>query len=164
MIQPEINKKFTHQQIARFVLENDKNKIFESARLNRYQFEETVFRLNAYEQVITFDNNGELWGVLGWYFVTDENKHEATKAVWRVPNNCTQGDILYLSFIATKGDCDIVAIKTMFENMGYRKRITRRRGFTKGKFYERSIFKEENIKGDSDAERSETREAIKLRT
>lgn len=144
MIQPEINTKFTHRQIAQFVLDNDKDNIFTSARLNRFSFEEVILRLNAYKQVITFDNNGELWGVLGWYFVTDENKHEATKAVWRVPDKCTQGDILYLSFISTKGDCDVLAIKKMFEDMGYRKKITRRRGFTKGKMYEHKIAKKEN--------------------
>lgn len=154
MIQPEINTKFTHQQIASFVLDNDKDNIFASARRNKYQFEEVIFKLNAYKQVITFDNNGELWGVLGWYFVTDENKHEATKAVWRLPQIFTEGDILYLAFIATKGNCNIVGIKTMFENMGYRKRITRRRGYTKGKWYEKSIFKEENIKGDRNADRA----------
>lgn len=151
MIQPEINKKFTHQQIAKFVLDNDMDNIFASARINRYQFEEVILRLNAYEQVITFDNNGELWGVLGWYFVTDENKHEATKAVWRLPDKCTCGDILYLSFIATKGDCDVLAIKNMFENMGYRNKITRRRGYTKGRFYEKRIFKKEITQGDRNA-------------
>lgn len=156
MIQPEINKKFNHRQIAKFVLDNDKDNVFSSARLNRNQFEECIFRLNAHEQVITFDNNGEIWGVLGWYFVTDENKHEATKAIWRLPDKCTNGDILYLAFIATKGNCDVVAIKTLFEKMGYRKRITRRRGFTKGKWYECKIFREkEIIKGDSNAERRE---------
>lgn len=154
MIQPEINKKFTHQQIANFVIDNDTGHIFSSAKLNKHSFEEVIWRLNAHEQVITFDNNGELWGVLGWYFVTDENKHLATKAIWRLPDKFTEGDILYLSFIATKGNCDVVAIKTMFEQMGYRKKITRRRGFTKGKWYEKRIFREKEItKGACDASR-----------
>lgn len=143
MFQPEINKSFTHQEIVDFVLDNDKENIFASARLNKHQFEESVFRLNAFKQVIVFKNEDKLWGVLGWYFVTDENKHEASKATWRLPNNITNGDILYLSFISTKGNCDVLAIKKMFEEMGYRKKITRRRGFTKGKFYEHRITKKE---------------------
>lgn len=139
---PEINKYFSAEQIADFILENDNKNVFPSARLNRDQFVQAIKRLNNLNYVIVFRNGDSLQGVLGWYFVSDFNKHEATKATWRLPDNITDGDILYLSFIETKGDCDIVAIKTMFEDMGYRKKITRRRGYTNGAWYEKKIFRE----------------------
>lgn len=142
MYQPEINKSFTPQEIADFVLNNDTGNIFSSAKLNKTQFIEAIQRLNSLEFVIVFKNEGQLHGVLGWYFLTDENKHEASKATWRLPDSIINGDILYLSFIATKGNCDILAIKKIFEDMGYRKKITRRRGFTKGHWYEFRIAQE----------------------
>lgn len=141
MFQPELNKDFTPEQIADFVINNDKGNIFASEQLNRDLFVEAIRRLNDLQFIIVFKNEGALQGVLGWHFVSDENKHLVSKASWRLPENLVDGDILYLSFIATKGNCDVVAIKTMFEQMGYRKRITRRRGYTKGKWYEFRIKK-----------------------
>lgn len=141
MIQPEINRTFTPRDIAKFVIDNDKEDIFKSAKLNFDEFVSAVGRMDAVNQIIVFKNGEELCGTLGWFFITDENKHLVGKHEWRIPEDLVHGDILYLSFIATKGDCDVLAIKKMFEEMGYRKRITRRRGFTKGKWYEHRIFK-----------------------
>lgn len=141
MIQPEINRKFAPLEIAQFVLENDKENKFLSARYNFKEFIEAIRRMNEVSQIITFDNDGEIWGVLGWLFTTEENKHQVSKQCWRLPENIVDGDILYLSFIATKGDCNILGIKKMFEDMGYRKRVNKRRGFTKNGWYEFKIFK-----------------------
>lgn len=141
--QPEINKSFSAQEIADFVINNDKEDIFSSAKLNKEQFIQAIQRLNDSGFVIIFKNEESLHGVLGWYFLTDENKHEASKATWRLPDSIVDGDILYLSFISTKGNCDVLAIKNLFEEMGYRERITRRRGYTKGRWYERRIAKKE---------------------
>jgi len=145
MFQPELNKDFSAKQIVDFVLDNDKRQIYKSEALNKEKFAEAIRRLDKLGFIIVFRNGNNLQGVLGYYFLTDENKHEASKANWRLPDNVTDGDILYLSFIATKGDCDIVAIKTMFEQMGYRNRITRRRGYTKGAWYEYKIARKKEI-------------------
>lgn len=142
MIQPEVNWHFTPEQIADFIIDNDKCDIFKSARLNKEQFIEAIRTLNYLKYIIIFQKDKELHGVLGWYFVSDENKHKATKATWRLPDNIIDGDILYLSFIATKGNCNILGIKKMFEDWGYRNRITRRRGYTKGAWYENNIFRD----------------------
>lgn len=139
MFQPEINKDFTPHEIATFVLQNDQGEVFKSAKLNPYEFETAIHRLNEVHQIIVFKNGQRLWGVLGWFFVTEENKHRVHKQLWRLPQNLTEGEILYLHFIITRGDCDVLAIKRMFEDMGYRKRITKRRGFTKGKWYEHPV-------------------------
>lgn len=146
MIQPELNKSFCAEEIADFVLENDNEGLFKSAKLNREEFINAIQRMDKECQVIVFRRQDILWGVLGWIFVTEENKHLVSKQIWRLPDNIIDGDILYLSFIATKGNCDVLAVKKLFEDMGYRKRITKRRGFTKGKWYEKRIFK-----GESDA-------------
>lgn len=140
-LQPEINTKFSAEEIASFVIDNDDDDIFLSARANKKEFIRAITRMNDIKQVITFDNNGQIWGVLGWCFTTEERKHELSKQIWRLPENILDGEILYLSFISTKGNCNILGIKKMFEDMGYRKRITKRRGFTKGKWYEHEIFK-----------------------
>lgn len=139
MFQPELNKIFSPIEIADFVLENDKDGLFKSAKVNKSQFIIAIERMNDVEQIIIFRNGNILWGVLGWCFTTDEEKNLLSKQIWRLPNNITIGDILYLSFIATKGNCDVLAIKKMFEEMGYRKKITRRRGFTKNGWYEKII-------------------------
>lgn len=141
MIQPELNMKFTPEEIANFVIDNDKDGKFRSAAMNKEEFINAVRRMNDVRQIITFVSNGELWGVLGWMFVTEENKNQVSKQIWRLPEDIVNGDILYLSFIMTKGECDILGIKKMFQDMGYRKRINKRRGFTKGRWYEHKIFK-----------------------
>ncbi len=141
MFQPEINKSFTPEEIADFIISNDKGNIFPSEKLNKELFISAINRLNDLGFIIVFKDGDVLQGVLGWHFLTDENKHEASKASWRLPENIIDGDILYLSFIATKGHCDVLAIKKMFEEMGYRDRITRRRGYTKGKWYELKVAK-----------------------
>lgn len=140
-LQPEINKGFLPEEIADFVLDNDKDNIFASAKENKNDFISAIKRMNDVNQVIVFRNNDVLWGVLGWLFTTEEEKHLVSKQVWRLPENIVDGEILYLSFIATKGNCDVLAIKKMFEDMGYRDRITKRRGFTKGGWYEHNIAK-----------------------
>ncbi len=145
MIQPELNKVFSQSDIAKFVLDNDKLGLFKSAAANRTEFAIAIRRMNDAGQIIVFNNNGKLNGVLGWCFTDDKRKHELSKQCWRLPNNIVDGDILYLSFIATTGNCDVLAIKKMFEEMGYRKRITRRRGFTKNGWYEKNIFKPEEV-------------------
>lgn len=139
--QPEINKKFSGLEIAEFVINNDTDGLFLSAAKNKDEFVKAIDRMNEVEQVIVFRNGEDLCGALGWVFTNDTEKHILSKQVWRLPDQITQGDILYLSFIATKGNCNVVGIKTMFEQMGYRKRITRRRGFTKGGWYEKEIFR-----------------------
>lgn len=139
--QPEINKTFSAKEIADFVIGNDKDRLFLSAAANFEEFIKAIERMDEASQVIVFINKGELWGVLGWVFTTDESKHLLSKQIWRLPENIVDGDILYLSFIATKGNCNVVGIKTLFEQMGYRKRINKRRGFTNGKWCERKIFK-----------------------
>lgn len=144
MIQPEINKTFTPEQIANFVLNNDIDGKFKSAALNKEEFINAIKKMNDVEQVITFDNEGEIWGVLGWLFTTEEGKYQVSKQCWRLPENIVDGDILYLSFIATKGNCNVLGIKKMFEDMGYRKRVNKRRGFTKNGWYEKLIFKGES--------------------
>lgn len=144
MFKPEINRSFSAVEIADFIIDNDSDNLFTSASINRGQFIPAIERLDKLKQVIVFKNEGALWGVLGWYFVSDANKHEATKACWRLPEDITSGDILYLSFIATKGNCDVLGIKQMFEQWGYRKRITRRRGFTKGRWYENEIYRKKD--------------------
>lgn len=141
MIQPEINKTFSSEFIARFVLDNDKDGLFKSARLNKEEFINAVSRMNKENQVIAFNNNGILSGVLGWCFTTEERKHELGKQVWRLPDNITDGDILYLSFIATIGNCDVLAVKKLFKDIGVTKRINYRRGFTKNGWYQRAVIK-----------------------
>lgn len=143
MIQPELNKDFNPIQIADFILDNDKLGLFMSARYHKEDFVNAIEQMNQVHQVITWKNDKEIWGTLGWIFVTEENKHMVGKQIWRLPENIVDGEILYLSFIATKGNCDVLAAKKMFEEMGYRKRITKRRGFTKNGWYEKIIARPE---------------------
>lgn len=138
MIQPEINKDYTPTQIADFVLNNDNEGIFKSAALNREQFIGAIGRLNRIEHIIVFKGD-ELEGVFGWFFITEENKHLVGKQIWRLPEDLLNGDILYLAFIVTKNTCDLWAVKDMFEKMGYRKKISKIRGFSKNKWYEHNI-------------------------
>lgn len=145
MLQPEINKDISQVQIASFVIDNDIDGVFKSARANRTEFEIALRRLQEVNQIIVWKDCGELRGVLGWFFITDKNKHEVGKTIWRLPQDLVNGDILYLSFISTKGNCDVLAVKKMFEEMGYREKITRRRGFTNGRWYEKRIFREDKI-------------------
>ncbi len=141
MIQPEINRTFSSEFIARFVLDNDKDGLFKSATLNREEFINAVSRMNKENQIIVFNNNGVLYGVLGWCFTTEEDKNLLSKQVWRLPTNITDGNILYLSFIATIGNCDVLAVKKLFKDIGITKRITHRRGFTKNGWYQRKVIK-----------------------
>ncbi len=143
MFQPELNKDFSELEIANFILDNDKVGLFKSAALNKTEFEIAIRRMDDAKQIIVFKNGNRLQGVLGWCFTTEARKHELSKQVWRLPSNIIDGEILYLSFIATKGDCNVVGIKKLFEEWGYRKRITKRRGFTKNGWYEREIFRPE---------------------
>lgn len=144
MFTPEINRQFTPAQIVKFILTNDNKNIYASEKLNVDEFLRAIKRLNDLNKIIVWKNGQELWGVLGWYFVTDENKHEATKANWRLPKDIVHGDIIYLSFIQTKGNCDVLAVRRLFDHLGILDRITRKRGFTKGKWYEDRIYKKES--------------------
>lgn len=139
MIRPELNKDFTALQIADFILDNDKLELFMSARYHKEDFIDAIDRMNQVNQLITWKNENQIWGALGWIFVTEENKYMVGKQIWRLPENIVDGEILYLSFIATKGNCSILAAKKMFEDMGYRKRVTKRRGFTKNGWYEKTL-------------------------
>lgn len=141
MIQPEINKHFSQSDIVSFVINNDTRGLFKSAALHKTEFAVAVRAMNDVSQVIVWRDGMELKGVLGWCFTTEERKHELSKQVWRLPQDIVNGDILYLSFIATKGNCDVLAVKKMFEDMGYRKRVTKRRGFTKNGWYEKNIYR-----------------------
>lgn len=141
MVQPKINRTFSSEYIANFVLDNDKEDKFLSARLNKEEFVNAVKRMNHAEQIIVFSDQGTLKGVLGWIFVTEENKHLVSKQIWRLPDNIIDGDILYLSFILTLGNCNVLGVKKLFEDMGYRKRINKRRGFTNNGWYEYKIAK-----------------------
>lgn len=146
MIQPELNKQqFSQSDIANFVIDNDTKGLFKSAALHKTEFAIAIRQMNDAGQIIVWRYGSELHGALGWCFTTDDRKHELSKQVWRLPENIVNGDILYLSFIATKGNCDVLAVKKMFEDMGYRKRVTRRRGFTKNGWYEFRIFRPEEV-------------------
>lgn len=141
MIQPELNNTFSPKEIASFVIDNDKDKLFLSAKANFQSFVDAVQKMQDVGQIIVFNNNG-LWGVLGWCFTSEERKNELSKQVWRLPENIVDGDILYLSFIATNGNCNVLAVrKLLLEDLNYKDRITYKRGFTKNGWYQHKIFK-----------------------
>lgn len=151
MIQPKINQTFSSEFIANFIINNDSDDIFSSAKLNVEEFVEAVRRLNNIDHIIVFEEDGVLKGVFGYYFVNEDEKHKATKAIWRLPDNLTDGDVLYLAFILTIEKCDLWATKEILEK--YRDKIKKIRGFSKGLWYEHDIFHEqEDIKGDRNAD------------
>ena len=139
MIQPEINKAFSQSDLANFIIDNDEKGLFVSAKLNRTEFLIALRRLDEINHIIVFQRDGKLKGVFGYFFVTEENKHLVGKQIWRLPENLIDGDILYLAFIITIEKCDVLAIKKMFEDGGYRKKIKKIRGFSHNHWYEHSV-------------------------
>lgn len=140
MIQPEINKEFSPEELASFILDNDKDDLFISAKLNKEEFINALRRLDAINQVIVFSKDKRLAGVFGYFFITEESKHLVSKQIWRLPDNLIDGDILYLAFIMTTEKCDVIAIKTMLEAGGIRKVIKKIRGFSNNKWYEHQVL------------------------
>lgn len=143
MLQPELNKTFSELDIVNFVLDNDRAGLFKSAAANKIEFTIAIRKMNDAGQIIVFRDGYVLRGVLGWCFTDDSRKHELSKQIWRLPTDIITGDILYLSFVTTNGNCNLVGIKKLFETWGYRKRITRRRGFTRNGWYEHFIFRQD---------------------
>ena len=143
MLQPKINKTFSSEFIADFVLSNDKDDVFKSAKKNRDEFVNAIRRLNHIDHIIVYSKDGQLCGVFGWFFIKEENKHEVGKQIWRLPDNLTDGDILYLAFILTIEKCDLIATKRIFEDLGYRKRINKIRGFSHDRWYEHRVYDKE---------------------
>ena len=140
MIQPKINRTFSSEYLADFILNNDKDDTFKSAQYNRGQFVDALRRLNYLEQIIVFSKDGVLCGVFGWFFITEETKEQVSKQIWRLPDNLTDGDILYLAFILTTEPCDLIATKKLLEDGGIRSRIKKIRGFSKSHWYEHNVY------------------------
>lgn len=139
MIKPEFNKDFSQFDIVNFIIDNDKDEIFKSTKYNKTESLIAIRRLNEINHIIVFKKDNKLVGVFGWFFVTEESKHSVGKQIWRLPKNLINGDILYLAFIITKERCDLIALKKMLEDMGYRKRIKKVRGFSNNSWYERNV-------------------------
>lgn len=136
-----LNKGYTAEDIVEYVLKEGDT--FSSARQNKEEFTNAVRRMNDAGQVIISEHNGKLDGACGWYFLNEDNKYFGTKITWRLPEDISQGDILYVSFVVLN-HTSVLWVKEWFD-FNVRKRIKKVRWWYKGQIYEK------NIKGVGDA-------------
>ena len=87
-------------EIDDFIVRNDKGGRIIATRydhLDNYFFH--IERLlNAGQLMIQRNDKGEISAVCGWILTTKEHEHEINKITWVLPNEISNGDILYVSF------------------------------------------------------------------
>jgi hypothetical protein len=127
-----------HKEIADFILDNNTEGRFNSALRHNDSFRSHIKRLVDEGQMMVFYKHGKIVGCCGWALVHDRNSID--KLTWKLPDNITDGRILYVSVAVLTGGAKILWIKDLLEKRGYRDKVdsifwvnsVRRRMFKKG--------------------------------
>ena len=112
-----------HKDISDYIFDHNDKGQFNSALYHRDNFGKHIRRLLEVKQVLIFKSGDELKGVCGWALVNDMSK--VNKLRWTLPEDITNGNILYVSFAALDKESNIFNIKTFFETNRFRNKINR---------------------------------------
>jgi hypothetical protein len=68
-------------------------------------------------------DDGNIIGICGWVLINDTK--DVNKLTWTLPEDITNGDILYITIAVLTNGISTLKIKKIFEEMGIKKRIKR---------------------------------------
>ena len=90
-------------EVEKFISENDK-KYFETRRQWYKNYYRQLMRLIDKNQLlIERDGDNNIIGICGWARIKKSDEWKINKIRWSLPDNITDGDILYISFCVLKG-------------------------------------------------------------
>lgn len=92
----------------------DKDKRFQSRYYWRKQFNEHFNKLINLGQVITFRDRGRLTGFCTWVLTDEDRKNDINKSRWTLPENVSEGDILYIDNAVIDERDNIFQVKKYF--------------------------------------------------
>src|SRR3990167_7089085 len=109
------------EEIVLFLLKNDTSELFNSVQYWPVNFYTHIKRLLEARQIFLFFEGDRITGACGWACIDDTK--DVNKVRWTLPDNITDGKILYISFAVLDKKANMFLIKRAFESMGYRNKV-----------------------------------------
>ncbi|MFA6100385.1 MAG: hypothetical protein WC750_05990 [Patescibacteria group bacterium] len=104
----------TVKEIEKFIEENDVHRVFSTRFRWHGEFVRHFEKLIAAKQILIFRQNGRLAGMCSWALVNNHRKKDINKSRWTLPDNVSEGNILYIDVCLLQSGASIFKIKTHF--------------------------------------------------
>ena len=102
-------------QIEKFIDKRDKEGHFATKDRWHENFEDHFNKLMNVRQVITYREKGDLVGLCSWALVDNKSKQKINKSRWLLPENVSEGDILYVDTCLLQAPASIFKVKRFLE-------------------------------------------------
>lgn len=110
------------EEISAFLTEHDIHGSFKTRHNFPENFVNHFNQIISLKQILVFREQEKLSGFCSWVFTDEKHKKEINKTTWKLPDNITDGDILYIDACCLTNRSDMFKLTKRLKHL-YRKHI-----------------------------------------